>query len=92
MLKNLFEQRVIFVLVLFIHTSLGLSQSMFGKYWIQFTDKLNSPYSLEHPADYLSDRAIDRRFKQGILITDNDIPVNPEYVYSLSRLGLKILN
>lgn len=92
MLKNLFEQRVILVLVLFIHTSLGLSQSMFGKYWIQFTDKLNSPYSLEHPADYLSDRAIERRFKQGILITDNDIPVNQEYVDSLRCLGLKILN
>jgi serine protease AprX len=92
MIKILFEQRVIFVLVLFFNTLSVLSQSTQYKYWIQFTDKNNSPYSLEHPADYLSDRAIERRLKQGIPITENDLPVNPEYIDSLINLGLRVLN
>lgn len=50
------------------------------KYWIQFTDKNNSPYSVSDPLVYLSQRAIDRRNHHNIAITMEDFPVNPSYV------------
>lgn len=62
------------------------------KYWVKFTDKNNSPYSIENPLDFLSQRAIDRRINQNIPVVDNDLPVNPSYVASVAATGVEILN
>ncbi|MBN1597023.1 MAG: S8 family peptidase [Bacteroidales bacterium] len=61
-------------------------------YWVQFTDKNNSEYSLSSPEDFLSDKAIERRLKQGISFDFTDIPVNRFYIDSLKKLGLHIQN
>ncbi len=50
------------------------------KYWIRFTDKNNSPYSINNPEEFLSQKAIDRRIIQGIPVVENDLPVNPSYI------------
>lgn len=63
-----------------------------NKYYIQFTDKNNSPYSIENPSQYLSQRAIDRRAMQGIPIDEKDLPVNPSYIQGVADLGAVILN
>ncbi len=34
-------------------------------YWVQFTDKVNTPYSVDAPEQFLSARAIARRAAQG---------------------------
>src|SRR5512145_655552 len=47
------------------------------KYRIEFTDKLNSPYSVDVPGEFLSQKALERRQRQGIAVTMNDLPVNP---------------
>ncbi len=57
------------------------------KFWIQFTDKNNSPYSLSNPEEYLSQRAIERRQEQGIPIVENDLPVNSFYIDSVLNSG-----
>ena len=62
------------------------------KYWVQFTDKSNSPFSISAPQDFLSEKALQRREKQGIEIKENDIPVNPAYVDQVATLGAKVLN
>ena len=49
-------------------------------YYIEFTDKNNTPYSLDNPLEYLSQRAIDRRQAQNIAIDSLDLPVNPSYI------------
>lgn len=59
-------------------------------YWVSFTDKNNSPYSTETPEDYLSQRAIERRQKQNIHITQEDLPVNPAYIDSLTKAGIDV--
>ncbi len=74
-----------------------ISLSVFGqvapnKYRLVFTDKNNTPYSINSPDSFLSQRAIDRRTKQGISIVENDLPVDPAYVDSLKNLGLTVLN
>ena len=61
-------------------------------YYIEFTDKNNSPYSLDNPQEYLSERALNRRAAQGIAIDSLDLPVNPSYIAGLENLGLEIHN
>ncbi len=62
------------------------------KYWVKFTDKNNSPYSINNPQSYLSQRAIDRRSFFGIEIKENDLPVNPQYLDAVAGTGVTILN
>lgn len=63
-----------------------------NKYYVQFTDKNNSPYSIDNPSEYLSQRAIDRRVRQGIPIDMYDIPVNPQYLQGVAATGAVLLN
>lgn len=62
------------------------------KYWVQFTDKNNSPYSINNPEEFLSDRAIQRRIDYNIAIDNYDIPVNPSYIQAVAGKGAIILN
>ena len=61
-------------------------------YWVQFTDKNNSPYSIDNPEAYLSPRALQRRADQGIGIDEYDIPVNPQYLQAVADCGAQLLN
>lgn len=56
-------------------------------YAVKFTDKNNSPYSVENPQQFLSQKALDRRAKYKIGITEQDIPVNQSYIDELKKLG-----
>jgi len=79
---------VLFV-ILIVHGDLF---SQYYKYWIEFTDKNNSPYSISNPLAYLSSKAIQRRAKYGIPIQYNDLPPNPAYIDSVLSKGVKLLN
>ncbi len=62
--------------------------SLYGqKFAVHFIDKNNSPYSIEEPLEFLSQKAMDRRIKFGIPITEADFPVNPTYVSELVEIG-----
>ncbi|MFA6129003.1 MAG: S8 family serine peptidase [Bacteroidales bacterium] len=63
-----------------------------GKYWVQFTDKINTPFTISQPGDFLSDRALQRRARYNISITEQDLPVDPAYPDSLARMGVTVLN
>ena len=65
----------------------NLSVSAQDKYFVKFTDKDNSTYSIENPSEFLSERAISRRTKQGISITQEDLPVNSNYVKQVQNTG-----
>lgn len=71
--------------------SMSFAQVSPDKYWVKFTDKNDSPYSIENPEEFLSQKAIDRRDKQGINIKTNDLPVNPQYVEAVTGTGATIL-
>ncbi len=60
------------------------------KYWVEFTDKNNSPYCTCHPGEFLSPRSIERREKSGIEIVENDLPVSADYLRALTDKGLQI--
>lgn len=61
-------------------------------YWVQFTDKNNSPYSIDNPEAYLSQRALQRRANLGISIDEYDIPVNPQYLQAVADCGAQLIN
>lgn len=62
------------------------------RYWVQFRDKKFSSYSIEHPENFLSIQAIERRMRQNISIDETDLPVTKAYVDSLKAIGLTIIN
>lgn len=73
------------VLVLLISSLTALGQSRF---WVEFTDKKNSPYTLSAPELFLSERSLERRHKQGIQVDSSDLPVSPTYIDSLASMGI----
>lgn len=63
------------------------------RYFIQFTDKANSPYSIDQPLEFLSQGALDRRELHGVAVTAQDIPVNRTYIDSILSSGaVRIVN
>jgi serine protease AprX len=62
------------------------------KFWIRFSDKNSSPYSVGNPSAFLSQKAIDRRNRQSIPVVTGDLPVNPSYISSVVQQGAKILS
>ncbi|MDZ4844636.1 MAG: S8 family serine peptidase [Chitinophagales bacterium] len=64
---------------------------VYHKFWIQFSDKNNNPFSVERPYEFLSQKSIDRRSRQNISIQESDLPVTPSYVSSVKNTGAKIL-
>lgn len=81
------------VLIILFSLPISLSGQMsFTKYWVQFTDKNNNPYSISNPSQFLSTKAIERRTKQNISIVENDLPVNPSYLDSIISTGAIVLN
>jgi subtilisin family serine protease len=55
-----------------------------------FSDKNGSPFNITSPADFLSAKAIARRSKQNISITESDLPVNPDYCQQLKDAGVPV--
>ena len=82
---------IITALVLSLN-AMGQSASAPGKFWVQFSDKNNSPYSLENPSEFLSEAALQRRANQGIALQWNDLPVNPSYVQQVAATGATVLH
>jgi subtilisin family serine protease len=61
-------------------------------YWVQFSDKNGTNYSIDKPHEFLSDRALNRRQKQNISITENDLPVSQVYLDALKSKGAEIVH
>lgn len=83
--------KILFFSFLSLISLIGFSQKP-GYYWIQFTDKLNSTYSILNPDQFLSQRALNRRNAQNISIDALDIPVSQYYIDSLRQTGLSVFN
>lgn len=57
---------------------------------VYFKDKANSTFSITKPEEFLSQKAIDRRAKFNIPITNQDLPVNQTYLQELRDMGLTV--
>jgi hypothetical protein len=63
------------------------SFSQYDKYVVKFYNKNNSPYQLNKPLKYLSQKAINRRTRYNIKIDSSDLPVNPTYISQVLAQG-----
>ncbi|MEW5845263.1 MAG: S8 family serine peptidase [Bacteroidota bacterium] len=79
-----------FILLIATASTLPISISAQAKYFIGFTDKQNSTYSVDKPNEFLSARAIERRQKQGIAITTDDLPVSSYYINQVAQIATTI--
>ncbi|WP_116124269.1 S8 family serine peptidase [Lewinella sp. IMCC34183] len=59
-------------------------------YFIGFTDKAGTTYSVDRPEEFLSTRALERRRKVNAAVTEVDLPVSAAYERQLTDRGAKI--
>lgn len=85
-------KRLCLLLMALIASAIVRAQIATDIYWVQFTDKNDSPYSIDVPEAYLSQRALDRRARLGIEIDEYDIPVNPQYLQAVADCGAELIN
>lgn len=82
--------RYVFLIHLFLLCCSGCILAQ-DAYFVRFRDKGHSPYSLERPQEYLSERALERRLRQQIDIDSTDMPVTPAYLKQLTTAGGRVL-
>jgi serine protease AprX len=78
---------LLFVCILF--SQLGWAQDV-NRYMVFFTDKEGTIYSVEEPNKFLTERAIQRRKKSDIAVTEQDFPVNERYRQEVEAQGIAI--
>ncbi|HMQ00313.1 MAG TPA: S8 family serine peptidase, partial [Cyclobacteriaceae bacterium] len=68
----------------------GFAQAQQNRYMVFFSDKANTHHQINEPLSFLSAKAIERRQKQSISITVDDLPVSQAYVQSIKQLGVDV--
>ncbi|MBN2636425.1 MAG: S8 family serine peptidase [Prolixibacteraceae bacterium] len=73
-----------------------LFSSIFAKsqeyFWVAFTNKNQTTFSINEPEKYLSERAIQRRIRQNIPVDSLDLPVNSLYIQHITELGVQLVH
>lgn len=81
-------QRFILFFILLLPCSLHAQE--LNRYMVFFTDKANNTYSLDEPLEFLSERAVSRRERQHIQLTEADLPVSQPYVEAVKEQGAMV--
>ena len=84
-------RKLILSVVLFFLSLIVCAQVAPFKYFIEFTDKNDSPYSINRPGEFLSERSLQRRANQYIPVKEEDLPVNPSYVNQVANTGVTVI-
>ncbi|MCV9386094.1 S8 family serine peptidase [Reichenbachiella ulvae] len=77
--------------LLFLGMALGMvleASAEKHRFMVFFADKADSPYSIDAPLEFLSQKALDRRNKSGQSVTEEDLPVNANYLDSLVKYNI----
>ena len=54
-------------------------------YRVYLHDKVNSPYSIDQPEQFLSQRCLDKRARYNIPVIEEDLPVHPAYLHEIGQ-------
>ena len=79
--------KILLILTPFLFVNGLCAQSSYNTYFVQFTDKENSTFSLSNPREYLSEKAVERRIRTGLGFDSLDIPVNGTYIQQVLQQG-----
>ncbi|MEL6668882.1 MAG: S8 family serine peptidase [Bacteroidota bacterium] len=61
-----------------------------GLYLISLADKEGTPYSVDEPEAFLSERSLERRRKHNTEVTEADLPTSPRYEKEILGMGIPI--
>ncbi len=53
-------------------------------------DKIGTAHNINSPETFLSAKAIQRRLKQGLKVTEEDLPVSQSYINAIRELGVDV--
>ncbi len=59
-------------------------------YRLYLADKNNNPYSIDSPSAFLSERALAKRARFSIAITEQDLPITPQYKQQIQNVDASI--
>ena len=77
-------KRTILLLLLAFITTMAFGQNV-NCYRVYLHDKNNTPYSIDQPQNFLSQRCLDKRARYNIPVTEEDLPVNPAYLHEIGQ-------
>lgn len=61
-----------------------------GMYFVTFADKAGTPYTTDQPQAFLSQRALLRRARHGAAVTEQDLPLTPDYLDRVTATGANL--
>lgn len=76
------------VLLLLVLSSFQAGAEEVYRFRVYLNDKGGSDFSIDRPEEFLSEKAIARRLKQNIAITEADLPISRSYMDSLIVAGV----
>ena len=89
---NLNGFKIFIIILIFAFPLPKLTAQVIGDvYFVKFTDKAQVPYSINNPSQFLSIKALNRRSKDNIPISSQDLPVDQSYINIVSNAGAKIM-
>lgn len=80
----------LFALLLGLGLQNLVAQADTDKYWVYFTDK--GDLSTLKPLDFLAQRSIDRRTRQGLSVVESDYPIKAAYIKGVQVAGATTLH
>jgi subtilisin family serine protease len=84
--------KYIFLCFILFGSFYSLSSKAQEYYWVGFSDKNGTTYSLSSPEEYISERSIQRRIRQNIAIDSLDLPVNQKYINEVAKIGATFIH
>ncbi len=76
------------ILLLLLISCAGFAQT--NRYFVSFKDKANTPFSISNPTQFLTQKSLDRRSKEGFVLSGEDLPVDPHYVAQVKATGASV--
>lgn len=84
-------KRILPFLLVFGGLFFSEAQTPVNCYRLYLHDKVGSPYTLDNPNEFLSPRALDKRVRFDIPVTEEDLPVTPAYVQAILQTDDSVL-
>lgn len=90
--KTIMPKHILFLSFFLLPFLGGVAQNSANEYffYVQFHNKKGTPYSLDQPERFLSQRAIERRAFFSIPIDSLDLPVSSIYLSTIEQMGATV--
>ena len=91
-MKKGFLRTLVFILIALstLKASAGSRDKQY-RFWVEYSDKNGSIFSILNPWDFLSEKALARRNRVGYAVNMQDLPVNHKYIQSVAETGVRVL-